>query len=95
MPFEKENQEQKNQKQDFPHQKSCKVLSYTHQVTKTIPNVDFPYVNINGNLRLRFKENFNNKKGFTFKSEEELQSLFEKFNWEPPAGNGDSNEYAS
>lgn len=58
-------------------------------------NVDFSYANINGNLRLRLKENFNNKKVFTFKSEEELQLLFEKFNWEPPEGNGDSNEYAS
>ena len=58
-------------------------------------NVGFSYANINGNLRLRLKENFNNKKVFTFKSEEELQLLFEKFNWEPPAGNGDSNEYAS
>lgn len=58
-------------------------------------NVDFSYANINGNLRLRLKENFNNKKVFTFKSEEELQLLFEKFNWEPPADNQGANELVS
>ena len=41
---------------------------------------------------LGLKENFNNKKVFTFKSKEELCSLFEKFNWELPVDNEDANE---
>ena len=69
-----------------------KILSYAHQATANIPNVDFPYADINGNLKLRLKENFNNKKVFTFKDNEELHSLFEKFDWELPVDNEDANE---
>ena len=48
----KKNQEQKNQNQDFPYQKRHKILSYAHQATANIPNVDSPYADINGNLKL-------------------------------------------
>ena len=71
------------------HQKRREILSYAHQATINIPNVDFPYADINGNLKLQLKENFNNKKVFTFKSKEELHSLFEKFKWELLADNED------
>ena len=37
--------------------------------------MNFPYADINGNLKLQLKENFNNKKVFTFKSKEELHSI--------------------
>ena len=57
--------------------KSRKILSYAHQATANIPNVDFPYADISGNLKSRLKENFNNKKVFAFKSKEEFHSLFE------------------
>ena len=75
--------------------KRHKIVSYPHLATANIPNVDFPYADINGNLKLRLKENFNNKKGFTFKSKGGLHSLFEKFNWELPVDNEDSNEVVS
>ena len=75
--------------------KRRKILSYAHQATANIPNVDFLYADINGNLKLRLKENFNNKKVFTFKSKEELHSLFEKFNWELSVDNEDANEVVS
>ena len=32
--------------------KRRKILSYAHQATANIPNVDFPYADINGNLKL-------------------------------------------
>ena len=77
----------RNQNQDFVYQKKCKILSYTHQTTANIPNVFFPYADINNNLKLLLQENFNNKNIFTFKSKAELHSLFEKFDWELPVNN--------
>ena len=76
----------------FLTKKMRKILSYAHQATANIPNEDFPYADINGNLKLRLKENSNNKKVFTFKDNEELHSLFEKFDWELPVDNEDANE---
>ena len=75
--------------------KRRKVLSYAHQATANIPNVDFPYLGINGNLKLRLKEYFNKKKVFIFKSKEELHSLFERFNCKLPADNEDANKVVS
>ena len=58
----------RNQNQDFLYLKKRKILSYTHQATANIPNVYFPYADINDNLKLLLKENFNNKNIFTFKA---------------------------
>ena len=76
----------------------CKEESQENKnqnATANIPNIDFPYADINGNLKLQLKENFSNKKVFTVKSKDELHSLFEKFNWELPADNEDANEIVS
>ena len=56
--------------------KRQKLLSKVHQATANIPcNVDFLYADINDYLKLWLKENFSNKKVFTFNSKEELHSL--------------------
>ena len=77
--------------------KRQKLLSKVHQATANIPcNVDFLYADINDYLKLWLKENFSNKKVFTFNSKEELHSLLKKFNWELPADNeDDANEGVS
>ena len=58
------------------------TIKYAHQITENNAEVKSVYAGMNGNLELRLHTGIGNKYVYEFKSKEELQELFNSFDWE-------------
>ena len=61
--------------------KRRKTLTYAYKISDKLPNKDFFYADIHGNLKLRLIEPINNKKVYLFRDKQELLNLFIKHKW--------------
>ena len=61
-----------------------RTIKYAHQTTENNADVKFIYADMNGNLKLRLHNSIGNKYVYEFKSKEELNELFNKFDLEFP-----------
>ena len=61
--------------------KRTKTLAYAYKISGKLPNVNFFYVDIHGNLKLRLNKPINNKIAYPFRDKQELFNLFKKFEW--------------
>ena len=59
--------------------KKKKNTDYAYKNLDKLPNVNFFYADIHGNLKLRLNEPINNKIVYPFRDKQELLSLLKKF----------------
>ena len=59
-----------------------KTLTYAYNNADKLPEIDFFYADIHGNLKIRLKNPINNKFVYSFRDKRELLNLFEKFGWD-------------
>ena len=68
--------------------KRSDLIKYAYSITEnTPPNLKFVFADINGNLKLRLEEPFDNRYVYSFEDQDELHLLFQKFNWTLPPYN--------
>ena len=61
--------------------KRRKTLIYVYKISDKLPNVNFFYAEIHGNLKLRLNKPINNKIVYPFRDKQELLNLFKTFKW--------------
>ena len=59
--------------------KKKKKNTYAYEISDKLPNKNFFYADIHGNLKLQLNEPINNKIVYPFRDKQELASLFKKF----------------
>ena len=59
--------------------KKKKNTDYAYKILDKLPNVNFFYADIHGNLKLRLNKPINNKIVYPFRDKQELLSLLKKF----------------
>ena len=68
--------------------KRSDLIKYAYSITEDKPlNLKFVFADINGNLKLRLEEPFDNRYVYSFEDQDELHLLFQKFNWTLPPYN--------
>ena len=80
--LKKKKSQQKRKNQTFPHTKKKKHSHICLQQCWKLPEIDFFYADIHGNLKFRFRNPINNKFFYSFRDKGELLNLFEKFEWD-------------
>ena len=63
-------------------QRRRKTITYAYSNANKLPEIDFFYIDIHGNLKFRFKNAVSNKFVYSFRDKGELLNLFEKFGWD-------------
>ena len=92
----KKTKSNKKQKIKFSlTQKRRKTLTYAYNNFDKLPEIDFFYADIHGNLKFRLKNAINNKFFYSFRDKGELLNLFEKFGWNLGNLDGESEEDGS
>ena len=61
--------------------KKKKKNNYAYEISDKLPNVNFFYADIHGNLKLQLNEPINNKIVYPFRDKQEFLNLFKKFKW--------------
>ena len=61
--------------------KKKKKNNYAYEISDKLPNVNFFYAGIHGNLKLQLNEPINNKIVYPFRDKQEFLNLFKKFKW--------------
>ena len=61
--------------------KKKKKNNYAYEISDKVPNVNFFYADIHGNLKLQLNEPINNKIVYPFRDKQEFLNLFKKFKW--------------
>ena len=61
--------------------KRRKTSTYAYKISDKLPNVNFFYADIHGNLKLWLNEPINDKIVYPFRDKQELLNLFKKFRW--------------
>ena len=61
--------------------KRRKTPTYAYRISDKLPNVNFFYADIHGNLALRLNKPINNKIVYPFRDKQELLNLLKKFQW--------------
>ena len=63
-------------------QRRSKTLTYAYNNAGKLPEIDFFYSDIHGNLEFQLKNTISNKFVYSFRDKGELLNLFEKFGWD-------------
>ena len=61
--------------------KRRKTLTYAYKIAGKLPNMNFFYADIHGNLKLRLSKSINNEIVYPFRDKQELFNLLKKFEW--------------
>ena len=71
-------------------QKRRKTLTYAYNNAEKLPEIDFFYADIHGNLKFRLKNAISSRFVYSFGNKGELLNLFEKFGWDLGNFDGES-----